>query len=114
MFDEEGNDIKKRFGSNVRRYRNALGLTQELFSEQAEMAKSMLASIETGAKFPSAKSLTRICNILNVDVYHLFLPQDIAERSDLKTFDDIGELRKKVTTDVLKVIDKRFQDYLTK
>lgn len=114
MYDDEGLDIKKRFGANVRRYRNALGLTQEGFVAQAGMVKSMLAAIETGAKFPSAKSLVKICNTLNVDVYHLFLPEDIAERTNQKTYDDIGKLRKQVTADVLDTIDKNFRDFLTK
>lgn len=114
VYDEEGLDIKKRFGANVKRYRNALGLTQEGFVEQAGMVKSMLAAIETGAKFPSAKSLVKICNTLNIDVYHLFLPQDVAERTNQKTYEDIGKLRKRVTEDVLKTIEEDFRGFLTK
>ena len=95
--------IKKHLGSNIKRYRTSLGISQVKFAEMVDMAANYLGMIETGKRFPSAPMIERIAVALDKDPPDLFvwapLQHDWKESilSKVKTVIDIElkALRKK-------------------
>ena len=66
-------DICKELGNNIRRLRKAPGFSQETFAEAIEIGTTSLSLIETGKGFVTARTLAKIADVLNVDVFKLFL-----------------------------------------
>jgi transcriptional regulator with XRE-family HTH domain len=66
------NNIKTVLGSNIRKFRTALGLSQSKLAEMAGAATNYLGLIECGKKFPSAEMIERIAKALARDPLELF------------------------------------------
>ncbi len=66
-------DICKELGNNIRRLRKAAGFSQETFAEAIEIGTTSLSLIEIGKGFVTARTLAKIADVLNVDVFKLFL-----------------------------------------
>lgn len=64
-------------GPEIRRIREAKGLSQTKVAASADMSVSGLSQIETGARNPSAVTLTKLAKALEVEVGDLF-PKDQA------------------------------------
>jgi transcriptional regulator with XRE-family HTH domain len=64
--------IRELLGSNIRTYRNNLGISQEKLAEMINMATNYLGLIEGGKKFPSADMIERIAAALGKDTPDLF------------------------------------------
>jgi transcriptional regulator with XRE-family HTH domain len=81
-------NIRELLGSNIRAYRNNLGISQEKLAENINMATNYLGLIEGGKKFPSADMIERIAAALGEDTPALFsltpLRQDWKEQILLK------------------------------
>lgn len=56
----------KLVGTTIRSIRKQKGMTQELLSGFAGIARSHLAMIETGAKQPNFETIWRIAQALNI------------------------------------------------
>ena len=69
-------DIIKVFGSNVKRYRQMLGISQEVFAEMCGMHRTYISAIECYKRSISLENIQRIANALNIDTYKLFLEDD--------------------------------------
>lgn len=65
-------DICKELGNNVKKLRKAAGYSQESFAEKIEIGTTSLSLIETGKGFVSARTLAKIAEVLNVEVFKLF------------------------------------------
>jgi transcriptional regulator with XRE-family HTH domain len=65
-------NIKKLLATNIKAYRNALGLTQAKLAEQADTATHYIAMIEGGKNFPSPEMIERIAVVLGKDPTDLF------------------------------------------
>ena len=98
-------DLKALFGQNLKKLRSERGLTQECLAESLELNSRQISKIETGEHLPSAKTLEKLCEVLNV------LPQE------LFTFD--REKTKSVSKELLlirqveKLIkDEEYYDYI--
>ena len=76
-------------GREIRRIREAKGLSQTKAAAAADMGPSGLSQIETGARNPSAVTLNKIASALGVGVADLF-PKGQASLP----FDDVGEQRR--------------------
>jgi len=55
-------------GSNVRRIREAKGLTQERLGEHAELDPTYISGIERGVRNPSLVSIVRVAQALKITV----------------------------------------------
>jgi len=58
--------LKKAFGVQLRKEREAAGLTQELLAFEAEVDRSYVSSLERGVKAPSVYMLFKLCGALGV------------------------------------------------
>lgn len=62
-----GMDVRKRVGTNLRRLRQAKGLTQEELAHQAEIHQTYLSGVEVGKRNPSIAVLDRIAAALGAE-----------------------------------------------
>ncbi len=66
-------DIIKVFSTNMRKYRIALGLSQEQFAEKCNLHRTYISSVERFQRNVSLENVQKIASALNVEVYKLFL-----------------------------------------
>lgn len=69
-------DIVKVFGSNVKRYRMATGLSQEAFAEKCGMHRTYISAIECYRRSISLENIQRIADALEINTYKLFLEDE--------------------------------------
>lgn len=60
-------DLRETFATNLRRLRNAKGISQEELAYEAEMSRSYLAQLETGTFFVSIKIIGKLSEALGSD-----------------------------------------------
>ena len=69
-------DIIKVFGTNVRKYRIKLGLSQEKLSEKCSLHRTYISDIECFRRSISLDNIQKIADALDIETYLLFLPWD--------------------------------------
>lgn len=66
-------EFEKLFGKNVKKYRKAKGLSQERLAEMLGVTPEAVSKIETGKRFVTSDTLTKIVNALEIEPHELFL-----------------------------------------
>ena len=66
-------DIIKVFGTNVKRYRQSTGFSQEAFAEKCGMHRTYISAIECFRRSISLENIQRIADALGVEPYRLLL-----------------------------------------
>lgn len=66
-------DIVKVFGDNLRKYRNALGLSQEAFADKCGLHRTYISAIECYRRSIALENVQRIADALEIETYKLFL-----------------------------------------
>lgn len=69
-------DIVKVFGDNLRKYRNALGLSQEDFANKCGLHRTYISAIECYRRSIALENVQRIAEALGIETYKLFLEDD--------------------------------------
>ena len=69
-------DIRKIFGSNIKKYRLKKGYTQEKLAELAEISDKVISPIETGRSFIKLEDMPKLCEVLDVEPFQLFLTNE--------------------------------------
>lgn len=59
-------DIRRRVGRNVRRYREALGLSQEEFAFECGLHRTYVSGVERGVRNPTVVVIAKLAVALNV------------------------------------------------
>ncbi|MCB2014492.1 MAG: helix-turn-helix transcriptional regulator [Sphingobium sp.] len=59
-------DIRFRFGTNLRKLREEQGLSQEAFAEEAGLHRTYVSDIERGVRNPTIMVVDRIARALRV------------------------------------------------
>ena len=60
-------DLREVFATNLRRFRNAKGLSQDALAYEANVSRSYLSQLEKGVFYASLKIVERIAVALDVD-----------------------------------------------
>ena len=68
-------DIVKVFGTNVRRYRNEKGISQEKLAALSGLHRTYISDIERFQRSISLENVQRIANALDIETYKLFLEE---------------------------------------
>ncbi len=68
-------DIVKVFGTNMKKYRIALGLSQEKFAEKCGLHRTYISSVERFQRNISIENIQRIADALEIDTYKLFIEE---------------------------------------
>ena len=70
-------DIVKVFGTNVKRYRQVLGISQEAFAEKCGLHRTYISAIECYRRSISLENIQRIADALEIETYKLFMEEDV-------------------------------------
>ncbi len=73
-------DIVRVFGENVRKYRVALGLSQEVFAEKCGLHRTYISTIERFQRNISIENVQRIADALGIESYKLFIEDNKEEK----------------------------------
>lgn len=68
-------DIIKVFGTNLKKYRTILGLSQEEFAYKCGMHRTYISAIECYRRSISLENIQRIADALEIDTYKLFMEE---------------------------------------
>ena len=68
-------DIVKVFGSNLKKYRTKLGLSQEAFAEKCGLHRTYISAIECYRRSIALENVQRIADALGIEAYKLFLEE---------------------------------------
>ncbi len=66
-------NIMKVFGSNVKKYPTALGISQEAFAEKCGLQRTYISAIECYRRSIALENVQRIADALKIETYKLFL-----------------------------------------
>lgn len=69
-------DIVKVFGTNVKQYRQAMGISQDAFAEKCGLHRTYISAIECFHRSISLENIQRIADALEIETYKLFLEED--------------------------------------
>lgn len=69
-------DIIKVFGSNVKKYRTAMGLSQEAFAEKCGLHRTYISAIECYRRSISLENIQQIADALKIETYKLFIESE--------------------------------------
>jgi len=100
MSDIKTNEYKSIIGSNLRFWRNIRGLKQEYIGKKIGLNRSYISKIENGEANPSLEYLSKIAQLLNVDIEDIISPQPHRDLV-LEVFED-KSIDPPVTDDELK------------
>jgi len=74
-------DIVKVFGSNLRKYRNQLGISQEKFAEKCGMHRTYISDIERFQRSIALENIQKIADALGIETYKLFIEENPESKS---------------------------------
>ena len=66
-------DILNVFGTNLRKYRNELGVSQEKFAEMCGLHRTYISDIEHFQRSIALENIQKIADALNIETYKLFV-----------------------------------------
>ncbi len=66
-------EIIRVFGSNVKAYRQRIGLSQEAFAEKCGMHRTYISAIECFRRSISLENIQKIADALEIEPYQLLL-----------------------------------------
>lgn len=75
-------DIIKVFGSNVKAYRQRIGLSQEAFAEKCGMHRTYISAIECFRRSISLGNIQKIADALEIEPYQLLLENKEADQNE--------------------------------
>lgn len=61
------------FSNNLRKYRNASGLSQEAFANKAGLHRTYISALERGKRSIALDNIEKIADALEIDAYLLFV-----------------------------------------
>ena len=68
-------DIVKVFGTNLRKYRTALGVSQEKFAEMCGLHRTYISDIERFQRSIALDNVQKIADALGIETYKLFIDE---------------------------------------
>lgn len=68
-------DIIKVFGTNLRKYRTELGVSQEKFAEMCGLHRTYISDIERFQRSIALDNVQKIADALGIETYKLFLEE---------------------------------------
>jgi len=66
-------DLRDVFALNLRRLRNARGLSQDDLAYEADVSRSYLSQLEKGAFYASLKIVAKLAAVLKVEPHELLI-----------------------------------------
>lgn len=109
------NDINKKIGENIKKYRQFNNMTQEELSKKLEIAPNTLSNYENGNREPNSDIISKIADIFNISIdelygrkYNINEPISIAASTkDGIDLSDICEEDKKTIMNIYNIIKNK-------
>ena len=102
----ESQELREALSQNLKKYRKIKGWSQFELAEKAEISEQTVNSIEGLRLWPSDKTLAKIANVLEVEMYRLFVPQKLTLQSEA-----ISELKHAVVKTVENLVHDTLSDW---
>ena len=96
----DGTGVLGILSSNIKNFRKQKGWTQEKLAEKAELSVQAINFFEGKRRWPGEDSISKIANALEIEVYQLFVPQDITPVIIEETPEN-ERLRRQITGEVV-------------
>lgn len=68
-------DIVKVFGTNVKKFRTQIGLSQETFAEKCGLHRTYISAVECHRRSISLENIQRIADALGIEAYKLLMEE---------------------------------------
>jgi transcriptional regulator with XRE-family HTH domain len=78
-------DLREVFAKNLRRLRNAKGLSQDDLAYSAKVSRSYLSQLEKGEFYASLKTVAKLAKVLEVEGWELLKDEPPTSRSKSRT-----------------------------
>ena len=88
---KQTNQIKTIFGTNLKKYREQAGLTQNQLAEKISCNPKYLSEIETGKTFASSELMQDIISVLNIPISFLFASPEIDLKDSISVESEIDK-----------------------
>jgi len=75
-------DICKKFGRNIRKYRLLKGYSQEKLAELTGLHRTYISDLERGRRSISLGNIEKLANALEIDLHKLFIFQKEDKKVD--------------------------------
>ena len=99
--------VRILLASNIKARRRKLGLSQEKLAELAELSAQTISDIEGCRTWVSDKTLSKLSEVLSVDIFQLLVPID-EEKAEILLPQRIYNLRQNLKDDIDKRLDLFF------
>ena len=99
------NGLRKIFSSNVREYRTRHKWTQVVLAKKTGVSVNFINDIESGKKWASPATMTKLANALGVEVYELYKPAGLFP-------DNFNSIVNKYTDIIHSVVDEARQSFM--
>lgn len=99
-------EFRENLSQNLKKYRKRKNWSQFELAEKAEISEQTINSIEGLRLWPSDKTITKIANVLEIEIYKLFVPQKLSLQSE-----SIEELKHAVVKTVEGFVHDTLQDW---
>lgn len=74
-------DIIKVFGMNLKKYRIAMGMSQEAFADKCGMHRTYISAIECFRRSISLENIQRIADALEIESYKLLIEDSCDDKN---------------------------------
>ena len=101
--------VREILAANIRNYREAFGYSQMKLAEIAGLSTSYIAAMETGSKYPSSVSLSKLAAAFGIQPYELL--REPLEKNENQIM--LGTLKEDLKTEIAEQIEAYFQKYFS-
>jgi transcriptional regulator with XRE-family HTH domain len=100
--------------SNIRANRKHLGISQERLAELVKVSTQTINDVERCRSWVSDKTMAKIAEALNIEIFQLFLPilDSYEQDSGYSLSQLVLGLKQDIKTEICAYIDKRFNKFL--
>lgn len=77
-----GMDLRQLFAANLRRLRNAKGLSQEALAYEADIDRAYLSRLERGASYVGLEIIGKLADVLEVQPMEFLRPMKGLKRTE--------------------------------
>jgi len=98
--------------NNIKKYRSMLNYSQYNLAELCGVSTSYISEIETGKKFPSARTLEKIVKALEVRPYKLFLDKSDIDNFNKESF--LNNFKEKVQDHIVSEVEILYSQFTDK
>jgi len=99
--EDKAATLRTTLSANIKKHREANGLTQEKLAETAGISANMVNDIEGCRTWISDKTLASLASALRIEIYRLFIPLSASD----------NEIAKTVVKDLSKDLQKIHKDF---